>query len=134
VNVRGSASAELVICTPVLLLLAVVALALGRLVLEQSQVVDVARAAAEAASVWPTPAAADQAATSVASSELAHDGLACGSPVVSVDTSHLQPGGAVGVEITCVVTLASAGVPGLPGSVTLHASATAPIELYREVG
>lgn len=133
-NARGSASAELVICTPVLLLLAVVAMALGRLVLEHSQVVDVARAAAEAASVWPTPAAATAAATSVASEELARDGLPCTSSVVAVGTSHLQPGGEVQVEITCTVRLAAAGVPGLPGSVTLHASAVAPIETYREVG
>jgi Flp pilus assembly protein TadG len=133
VSDRGSASAELVICTPVLLLLAVVAMALGHLVLEQSQVVDVARAAAEAASVWPTPAAATEAARSVVAEELSGDGLHCTSTVVSVNTSLLQPGGSVNVAIACVVTVAAAGAPGLPGSVTLRASAVAPIEIYREV-
>lgn len=133
-NERGSASAELVICAPVLLLLAVVALVIGRLVLEQSQVVDIARSAAEAASIWPTAAQADEAAVLTASYELIHDGLRCIAPVVSVDTGDLVPGGEVRVDITCVVALASVSVPGLPGQVTLHESAVAPIEVYREIG
>ena len=131
---RGSASAELVVCTPVLLLVALVAMAIGRLVSQQSQVVDITRAAAEAASVWPTPAAAAAAAGAAAAGELGRDGLACRSRTLAVDTSRLYPGGSVRVDLTCVVTLAVAGVPGLPGSVTLRASATAPIETYREVG
>jgi hypothetical protein len=135
VNARGSASAELVICTPVLVLVAVVAFALGRLVLDQSQVVDVARSAAEAASVWPTGPQAREAAELVAAYELIHDRVPCLTrPQVSVDTSDLAPGGAVSVEITCVVALSTVAVPGLPGTVTLHASAVAPVEQYREVG
>lgn len=133
-NARGSASAELVICTPVVILLAVLALAIGRLVQGQSQVVDVARNAAEAASIWPTASGAKGAAALTASYELVHDGLQCVAPQVDVDTSDLVPGGKVSVAITCVVRLSSVAVPGLPGFVTLHAAAVAPVEQYREVG
>lgn len=132
-SARGSASAELVICTPLLVLLALVALAIGRLVLQQSQVVDVARSAAEAASIWPTPAQAEYAAAVTASYQLVHDDLQCIAPVVSVDTAALQPGGRVSVSITCEVRLSANALPGVPGYVTLHASATAPVEQYREV-
>ncbi len=131
---RGSASAELVICAPILMLLSVVALLIGRLVLQQSQVVDVARTAAEAASLWPTGAQAHEAALLTASYELVHDGLHCIRPVIAVDTSDLVPGGEVSVEITCPVALAPASISGLPGSVTLRESAVAPIEVYREIG
>ena len=131
---RGSASAELVICTPVIVLLAVLGLAVGRLVLQQSQVVDVARAAAEAASVWPSAPQAGYAALLTTSYELVHDDLHCISPVVSVDTADLAPGGHVSVSITCTVRLSSTAVPGLPGSVTLRGSAVAPVEQYRELG
>lgn len=131
---RGSASAELVICTPLLVLFALVAFAIGRLVLQQSQVVDVARSAAEAASVWPTPPQAGDAALLTASYELLHDDLQCLSPVVSVDAADLVPGGRVSVSVTCTVRLSSAALPGVPGYVTIRASATAPVEQYREVG
>jgi Flp pilus assembly protein TadG len=134
VSDRGSASAELVICTPVLLLLAVVAMTIGHLVLDHAQVVDVARAAAEAASTWPTAGEATSAAEAAATYEITRDGLPCASPIVSVDTVDLVPGGTVEVAVTCVVRLGAAGVPGLPGSVTIEASAVAPIETYREVG
>jgi Flp pilus assembly protein TadG len=134
VNARGSATAELVICTPVLVLISVLALALGRLVLDQSQVVDVARNAAEAASIWPTAGGAKGAAALTASYELVHDGLHCIAPDVSVDTTDLVPGGEVSVAITCVVQLSSVAVPGVPGFVTLHASAVAPVEQFREAG
>ena len=130
---EGSASAELVICAPILVLLAVVALLIGRLVLEQGQIVDVARTAAEAASLWPTGPQAHEAALLTAAYELVHDNLHCIEPVVAVDTSDLVPGGDVRVEITCVVALGSVSFPGLPGYVTLRESAVAPIEVYREL-
>jgi Flp pilus assembly protein TadG len=134
VNERGSASAELVICTPILILVAVVALAIGRLVLQQSQVVDVARDAAEAASIWPTGSAAQTAALTTASYELVHDNLRCIDQQIDVDTADLAPGGQVSVQVTCVVELSNDGLPGLPATVTLHAAAVAPVEEYRELG
>jgi Flp pilus assembly protein TadG len=134
VNERGSASAELVVCAPILILLAVVALAVGRLVLQQSQVVDVARDAAEAASIWPTGPGAQTAALLTASYELVHDNLQCIDPKIDVDTADLVPGGQVSVQVTCVVELSNDDLPGLPATVTLHASAVAPVEEYRELG
>jgi hypothetical protein len=71
---RGSATTELVILAPVLVLLAVAALVLGRLVLFQEQIADAARSAVEAAAVWPTPRQAEEAALLTASYDIVRDG------------------------------------------------------------
>jgi Flp pilus assembly protein TadG len=133
VRARGSASAELVVCTPVLLLVALVALSIGRLVLDQSQVADVARSAAEAAAVWSDPSSARLAAEETAAYELLGDDLQCNPAHITVDTAQLVPGGEVTVTVSCVVSLAAA-IPGLPGNVTLEAAVQAPVEQYRQVG
>jgi hypothetical protein len=129
----GSASAELVFVTPVLMLIGLVAFVLGRLVLEAGQVVDAARSAAEAAAVWPTVPQAGAAAALTASYEIVRDGLACTRPTVSIDAAHFVAGGSVHVSLACAVLLPPS-VPGLPPSVTLTAAAAAPIEPFREVG
>jgi TadE-like protein len=134
VNEEGSASAELVILAPLLVVLAVAALVLGRLVLYQEQVADAARSAVEAAALWPTAAQADEAALLAASYDLVHDGARCAASSVRVDTTHLQPGGHIGATVRCVVLVGSSLLPGVPGAMTITASASAPIETYREVG
>jgi hypothetical protein len=130
---RGSASAELVFVTPVLILMGLVAFVLGRLVLDAGQVVDAARSAAEAAAVWPTVPQAGEAALLTASYEIVGDGLVCKGATVSIDASHFVAGGSVQVRVACPLRLPKS-VPGLPASVTLTGSAAAPIEPYREVG
>ena len=53
---------------------------------------------------------------------------------VLTDVSHFYPGGYVTVTVVCQVPLADLAVPGLPGSTTVRASSTAPIDPYRSVG
>ncbi len=46
----------------------------------------------------------------------------------------LPPGGYVTVTVACHVELSDIALPGMPGSTTVEASATAPIDPYRSVG
>jgi Flp pilus assembly protein TadG len=131
---QGSATTELVILAPLLVVLAVSALILGRLVLYQEQVADAARSAVEAAALWPTAPQADEAALLTASYDLVHDDARCVRSSVSVETADLQPGGQIHATVTCVVLVGSSLLPGVPGAMTINASASAPIETYREVG
>jgi Flp pilus assembly protein TadG len=130
---RGSASAELVFVTPVLILIGLVAFVIGRLVLDKGQVIDAARSAAEAAAVWPTISQARGAALVTASYEMQRDGLVCEGARVSLLTVGFAAGGNVRVSVTCPVEVLNA-VPGLPSSIALTAAASAPIEPFREVG
>lgn len=58
----------------------------------------------------------------------------CAHVSISIDTSHFVPGGYVTARVRCVVLLSDIGFPGLPGSTTVTASATAPLDPYRSVG
>ncbi|WP_433214689.1 TadE/TadG family type IV pilus assembly protein [Microtetraspora malaysiensis] len=67
---KGSATAELVLLTPLLMLVALFAVATGRLVAARLEVNDAAHQAARAASIARTPSAADAAARSAVESAL----------------------------------------------------------------
>ncbi len=130
----GSATAELVIVAPIILVIMAATVVLGRLVLVKQQVVDAARSAAEAAAVWPTPAQASEAAALSASYDLVQDHADCLTSKVAVNTSQLAPGGSVAVTITCLVPSGTSLIPGLPSAMSISVSASAPVEIYREVG
>jgi len=51
-----------------------------------------------------------------------------------VDTAQFRPGGQVGVTVTCASDLSGLALSGLPGTKTLQADATAPLEQYRGAG
>jgi hypothetical protein len=50
---------------------------------------------------------------------------------VTVDTSQFHRGGAVTVHLACTVTTHGLLGVGLPGSMTVSASSTSPLDLYR---
>jgi Flp pilus assembly protein TadG len=131
----GNAALELVVLAPVLLFLLGLVIAAGRTSVAEGSVAAAARDAARQASISLTPAAAQAAALSSATAALSQDGLDC-DPVVTVDTS--QFGVAVGepasvtATVTCTVRLSDLIVPGLPGSKTLTATFTSPLDPYRE--
>lgn len=129
----GSATVELAILAPVLVLLLLFVVAVGRLVLARQEVDAAAADAARAASFADSPGAAVQAATDAASGDLAGHGVTCSSFVVSVDASQFTPGGDVNVEVRCTASLAGLSLLRLPGSETLVSSSTAPVDLYRGV-
>ncbi len=108
----------------------------GRVAIASSSMSDVASAAARDASIARTAGEAEQLAHASAVSTLNKQGLHCeGGPTVGVDTSGFSaPAGtsaAVRVDVTCVVSLSDVGMPGLPGSRTLHDHATSPIDPFR---
>lgn len=130
---RGSATVELAVLTPALVVLLLLVVAAGRLVLARQEVNAAATDAARAASIAESPASATYAAVQAASADLSGDGLPCSSFGVTVDTDDFVPGGTVGVHLTCTASLAGLSLLGLPGSETMSSVATAPIDLYRSI-
>ena len=128
---RGSAAAELVLLTPLLVLMLLLAVAAGRLVLARLEVDSAARQAARAASLARDPAAAAADAAATAQSALAGQGITCSHLAVSPDTSDFRPGGQVSVQVSCTVSLSGLSLLHLGGAETLTSAFTSPIDLFR---
>jgi Flp pilus assembly protein TadG len=128
---RGSASVELVLLTPVLILFLLLFLGFGRISHAKQLVDDAAAQAARAATLnYLDPGQAQAAATQTAAQALAAGGLSCNSDQVSVETGSDRPGGSITVQLACHADLSQAVAAGLPGAVTLTATATSPIDVY----
>lgn len=131
---RGNAALEIVILGPVLLFLFGLLIAAGRTSIAQGSVAAAARDAARQASISRDPAAAQSAALASAEQALSQDAIDC-TPVVTVNTGGFAV--AVGLparvtaRVTCRVPLSDLLVPGMPGSRTLRASFTSPLDPYR---
>lgn len=133
---RGAAPIEMAIsglCAIGLIALLVIG---GRVAIASSSMSDVASAAARDASIARTAGQAQQLAHASAVATLTKQGLHCaGGPAVTVDTSGFAaPAGTaaeIRVDVTCVVSLGDVGMPGLPGSRTLHEHATSPLDPFR---
>jgi Flp pilus assembly protein TadG len=126
----GSLVVELVVLVPVFVLFALVIVGCGRLVQARQQAVEAARAGAEAAAIMSTPSSARWAAA--ANAAIGPDGSSrsCTHASVRTDTSDFTPGGEVTVTVSCVVDLSDVLMPGFPGSVTVTAVQSAPIDPY----
>ena len=131
---QGSLAVEMVVLTPVLLVVALVTLVFGRVSEARQQVVEASRAGAEAAAVLPTVGTAQWVGAINAVINLIGRTHTCAHVAISTDTSHFAAGGSVTVHVACQVLLADLGFPGVPGSTVVHASATAPLDPYRSVG
>ncbi|MEU7894236.1 TadE/TadG family type IV pilus assembly protein [Nonomuraea sp. NPDC049152] len=128
---RGSATAELITLTLLLFVLALFAVAAGRLVTARLEVNNAAHQAARAASVARTPAAAGAAARSAADGALAAKRVICASRQVNVGLSSFRPGGSVTVTVTCQVKLSDVALVHIPGNTALSSSFVAPIDYWR---
>jgi Flp pilus assembly protein TadG len=129
-------SVELALLAPALLLLLSFTVWAGRTQVAGNAVQEAARAAAREASLAPDAATAAASATTQAQRTLAEQDLRCQSATVDVDTAGFgaplgQPGD-VTVSVACAVGLADLLAPGLPGSVTVAAIFTSPVDTYRE--
>ena len=128
---RGSATTELVLLTPLLILFVLFIVALGRLAHAHALVGDAAAQAARAATLhYLTPGQATQAAQRTAADALASAGVACASHSTSVDTGNDHPGGSITVTLQCRVDLSTVIAAGFPGSETLTASFNSPVDTY----
>src|SRR5579871_4203404 len=82
----GSMTVELVLLAPVVVLFAMVAVGLGRVEQARQELVDAARAGAEAASV-ASPGQAPVVAAQVARPAVVQQAHVCGDPSIGTDTS-----------------------------------------------
>ena len=127
---EGSYTVELVLWTPVLALLIVLIVAAGRIVAAGSDATEASRDAARAASLQTSMPAAMQAARQAARASFGEQGDTCTKLTVTV-TGSVTPGGLVTVAVACTASLSDLAIPGAPGSRTLSATSTAPIETTR---
>lgn len=132
---EGSAAVQLAVLAPCIGLLIGLVIAVGRLSLSEGLVQAAAVDAARMASISRNAEAAEGAARTAAQTSLQGQPNTCSSYEVRVNTSGFAtPVGTpahVDVSVQCHVPLASL-LPGLPGSKTVHKSATSPLDTYRE--
>lgn len=131
---QGTTSVELVLVAPVFLAALLLVVGLGRIVEAEGRVQGAARDAARAASMARSATLASDAGRQAASVNLDEGGVSCAAFEIAVDTANFRPGGQVRVYVTCRADLSGLGLAGLPGSKTLRAEASAPLEQYRGTG
>ncbi|HEX4126602.1 MAG TPA: TadE/TadG family type IV pilus assembly protein [Acidimicrobiales bacterium] len=130
-NERGSVAAELVLLTPLLILLLLFVVALGRLSGARLDVDGAAAEAARAASIARDPTTATAMAQQTATAALGSDGVTCGQLTVNTNTAQFAPGGSVAVTVTCHVGLSDLTGLRLPASESVTSTASSVIDTYR---
>ena len=132
---RGSASVELVIVVPALMLMLGLLIAGGRLWFARATVAEAANSAARGASLARTAAGAQQAGDAAGRQSLATAGLNCTGASVSIDTSAFQvPVGTpatVRSSVSCEVPFADVWLPGMPGAIRLTSDGASALDTYR---
>jgi len=127
----GSVTAELVLLTPLLILLLLFVVALGRLAGARLEVDGAAAQAARAASIAQSPSSATAMAQQTATAALSSDHVTCAQLSVDTDTSRFTPGGSVGVTVTGTVNLGDLTGLRLPSAETISSQSTSVIDTYR---
>jgi Flp pilus assembly protein TadG len=128
---QGSVTIELVLITPLLIVLILFVIFCGRVTRAEAVVRDAAAAGARAASLRQQPSSARADAIAAVQASLAGHGTTCPQPSVDVDTSALQPGGHVTVRVVCRTALRDLALLGVPGSRTTSATSVEPVDLRR---
>lgn len=127
----GSVTAELVLLTPLFILLLLFVVALGRLAGARLDVDGAASQAARAASIARDPASAAAIAQQTAHAALGTDDVTCAHLSVITDTAQFAPGGSVAVTVTCGVSLSDLSGLRLPVSESVSSHFVAVIDRYR---
>lgn len=132
---RGSATLELAVLAPALLLLLGLVVLAGRVQVAAGAVEHAAMSAAREASLARSADGARATASSAAARELDGQDIRCATSNVTVDTAGfgapLGQSATVSATLSCTVSFADLGIPGLPGSRTLASTATSPIDRFR---
>lgn len=128
---EGGLTTELVLLTPVLLVMLAFVVFAGRLGGVQQQMLSAADEAARTASLRANPDAGRAAAVATVEANLADAGLSCRELTIEVDTHEFRRGGHVAVTVGCAVALDDVAFAGLPGTRTFEVSATEVIDLRR---
>lgn len=131
---RGAVTTELVLVTPLILVLLLFVAYAGRVAGARNDAVGAARDAARSASLARSPTAAREAARAAAEATLADQRVICdGGPGVRTDVVHFRPGGSVTVEVRCSLRLADLSLLGLSGARDVTATATEVIDRFRGI-
>ena len=130
---RGAVATELVLLTPLLILMLLFVVALGRLAGARINVDGAAAQAARAASIATTPAQATAAAQQAATAALGSDHVTCATLQVATDTARFAPGGSVTVTVTCAVALSDLSGLRLPVTEQVSSTAASVVDTYRSV-
>ena len=128
---RGAVATELVLLTPLLILLLLFVVALGRLAGARIDVDGAAAQAARAASIATTPGGATAAAQQSAAAALGSDHVTCATLQVATDTARFAPGGSVTVTVTCAVALSDLSGLRLPVTESISSTAASVVDTYR---
>ena len=133
---RGSAVLEAAIGLPAFLLFIGLILFAGRVAIATQAVDSAAAQAARTASIARTQTTANSTAQSAATGTLTDQQVNCTRTTVRVDTHGFtapvgQPA-TVTATVSCAVNLSDLAVPGIPGTRTVTATASSPIDTYRE--
>lgn len=126
---EGSAAVEMVVATPVLMLLVLFTIGLGRMNEAQLLAETAAGSAARAASLARSP---DQALAAAHAAVDANSSVSCPNPNVTVDTSAFRPGGTVAVRVECRPKLADMTGVGFPGTVHISERMVSGIDTWRQ--
>jgi Flp pilus assembly protein TadG len=128
---RGAVATELVLLTPLLILMLLFVVALGRLAGARIDVDGAAAQAARAASIATTPGGATAAAQQSAAAALGSDHVTCATLQVATDTARFAPGGSVTVTVTCAVALSDLSGLRLPVTEQVSSTAASVVDTYR---
>ena len=127
----GAVATELVLLTPLLIVLLLFVVALGRLAGARINVDGAAAQAARAASIATTPGGAAAAAQQTAEAALGSDHVTCATLQVATDTARFALGGSVAVTVTCAVTFSDLTGLRLPVTERVPSTAASVIDAYR---
>ena len=132
---RGSAAIEAVVVGPAVILLIGLVILGGRVALAHQTVQSVAADTARAASLERTTSRAQASANTALETGLRQQPL-CSTYELHLDLNGFKvPAGrpaSTSATVTCRVSLSDIAVPGLPGTITIQATMTSPIDTYRE--
>lgn len=132
---RGSATVELAILAPVLLVLIGLAIVAGRLTTARAAVEHAATVAARQASLARTADAAHTTATRLAGADLAEQGITCQPLQLTVSTNGFRTNvgepAQVRVTVSCQIRVGDLGVPGLPVTREVTADAASVLDTWR---
>ena len=133
---RGSVAIEAAIGVPAFGLFVAMIILGGRVEIAKQSVEAAASEAARAASIERTQGEAITSGRTAASSSLHDQGLQCATTDIQINAAGFNaPLGTtaqVTTTVTCKVDLSDLSIPGLPGTRTITATASSPIDAYRE--
>lgn len=130
-NEEGMATLEIVLALPVLIMVALFVVGLGRMAEARSIVDAAAFDAARAASLERNVGAAQAVGQDAAKASIGTTGVACTGLTIQVDVSQYTVGGHVTATVACTANLTDLSLAGFGTNKTFTSTATVPIERWR---